>query len=154
MPHQNSPRVWNAFIVPSALGIFYCVVLCLSYPHLASTFPTHVNPAGRPAGWQATGPVLFASLLAIGLIFLILGISTIRSATTRLAWWILAILFAALIGASVGAAVAFIHAVHDFRQFHSFAWILWALLAAAAEALFLLIPRWPKRSHTHLGPSQ
>lgn len=154
MHHQNAPRVWNAFIVPSALGIFYCVVLCLSYPHLASAFPTHVNADGRPAGWQATGPVLFASLVAIGLIFLILGISTIRSATTRLAWWILAILFAALIGASVGAAVAFIHAVRDFRQFHSFAWILWALLAAAAEALFLLIPRCPKRSQPRAGPSQ
>lgn len=144
MQHEHPPRIWNAFIVPSALGIFYCVILCLSYPHLASMFPTHFDAAGRPDRWSATGPMLLASLVSLALIFLVLGVSTIRSATKRRAWWVLGILFAAFIGASVGASVEFIHSVRAFQGFHAYAWILWAVIAAAAEALFLLIPRWPR----------
>lgn len=153
MQYRNPPRVWNAFVVPSALGIFYCVVLCVSYPHLASAFPTHFDAAGRPDRWSTTGPVLLASLVSIGLIFLVLGISTIRSATSGLAWWIVGILFAAFIGASVGASVEFIYSVRDFSGFHSYAWILWAVLAAAAEAVFLLIPRWPRQRDPGAGPA-
>jgi len=142
MPPQTHPRIWNAFIVPSALGIFYCVMLCLSYPHLASIFPTHFNAAGDPDQWTATGPMILASLVGIGLIFLVLGISTIYSAEKRLAWWVAGLVFAAFIGAAVGASVEFLHAVRAFSGFHTFAWLLWAVLAAAAQALFLLIPRW------------
>lgn len=152
MPHENSPRVWNAFVVPSTLGIFYCVVLCLNYPHLASMFPSHFSSAGTPDQWTATGPVLLASLVSIGLVFLVLGISTIYSAEKRIAWWITGLVFAGFIGAIVGAAVEFVHAVLYFREFHSFAWILWALLAAAAEAVFLLIPR--HRAGQSAGVSQ
>lgn len=141
MPHNQPPRLWNAFVVPAALGIFYCVVLCFSYPHLASTFPVHFNAAGTPDRWAATGPILLASLVSIALIFLIFGISTIYSAETRLAWWLIGLAFAGLTGAMVGAAVLFIQAVHDFRGFHSFAWILWGMLAMLVEAGFLLIPR-------------
>lgn len=145
MPHQNPPRVWHAFIVPAALGIFYCTLLCLSYPHMASAFPTHFSATGKPDSWSATGPVLLVSLVSIGAIFMVLGISTIRSATTGLGWWIVGIVFAGFVGASVGASVEFVYSVLDFRLFHTFTWILWAVLAAAAEAVFLLIPRWPRR---------
>ena len=145
MQHTNPPRVWHAFVVPAALGVFYCVMLCLSYPHMASAFPTHFNASGKPDNWSATGPILLASLVVIGIIFLVLGISTIRSATTGLGWWIVGIVFAAFVGASVGASVEFIDAVRAFRMFHAYTWILWAVAAALAEALFLLIPRWPAR---------
>ncbi len=150
MPQEIHPRIWNAFIVPSALGIFYCVRLCVTYPHLASIFPTHYNAAGDADQWTRTGPILLASLVGIGLIFLVLGISTIRSAEKRLAWWIAGLVFAAFIGAAVGASIEFLHAVRGFREFHTLAWILWALLAAAAQALFLFIPRWrnTNRSNT------
>jgi hypothetical protein len=149
MPQEIRPRIWNAFIVPSALGIFYCVMLCLSYPHLASIFPTHFNATGTPNRWFATGPMLLASLVGIGLIFLVLGISTIYSAEKRIAWWIAGLVFAAFIGAAVGASIEFLHAVRAFRGFHTFAWLLWAVVAAAAQALFLLIPRWRKTDPTH-----
>ncbi|MGC8548511.1 MAG: hypothetical protein ACP5M4_02315 [Acidobacteriaceae bacterium] len=148
MSQEIRPRIWNAFIVPSALGIFYCVVLCLSYPHLASIFPTHINAAGNPDQWSATGPMLLASLAGIGLIFLVLGISTIYSVEKRLAWWIAGLVFAAFIGAAVGASIEFLNAVRAFRTFHTFAWLLWALLAAAAQTLFLLIPRWHSADRT------
>lgn len=144
MQHQNPPRIWNAFIVPSLLGIFYCVLLCLSYPHLPSIFPAHFNTAGTPDRWAATGPMLLASLVALALVFLVLGISTIRSAEKQIAWWITGILFAGFIGATVGASVEFLHSARAFRGFHTFAWLAWALAAAAAQALFLLIPRRPR----------
>jgi hypothetical protein len=140
MSNNTPPSIWNAFVVPAALGIFYCVVLCISYPHLASMFPVHFNAAGTPDQWTPTGPILLASLVSIALIFLVLGISTIYSAEKRLAWWLFGLTFAGLTGAAVGAAIAFIHAVRDFRGFHSFAWILWGLVAVVAESGFLLIP--------------
>lgn len=141
MAETPTPRVWNAFIVPSALCVFYCVVLCLSYPHMASMIPTRFNAAGSPDGWTATGPILFASLVAIGLVYWIFGIAAIRSAENRRAWWITSLILACAIGALVGASVEFIHAVHSFREFHSFWWIAWGVIAALVQALFLLIPR-------------
>jgi hypothetical protein len=145
MPQDRKPRIWQAFVVPAALGIFYCVVLCLAFPHLASNFPVHFDAAGTPDRWAATGPMLLASLVVIGLLFFVLGISLIYSAEKRLGWWIAGLVFAAFIGATVGASIEFIHAVRSFREFHAFAWIAWALLAIPAEAIFLLIPRWPAR---------
>lgn len=143
MSQQVRPRIWNAFIVPATLSIFYCVMLCISYPHLASAFPTHFDASGKPDSWSTTGPVLLASLVSIGLVFLVLGISTIYSAEKRIAWWIVGLVFAGFIGATVGASVEFVHSVLNFRGFHTYAWIFWAVIAAGAQALFLLIPRWP-----------
>lgn len=148
----STPRVWNAFVVPSALCIFYCVVLCLSYPHLASAFPTHFSSTGMPSHWAETGSVLFASLALIAVIFLVLGISLIRYAENRTAWWMIGIIFAGTIGAIVGASVEFMHAVHGFREFHSFWWIAWGVIAALVEALFLLIPRQPSDHRPNATP--
>ena len=145
MPQVRKPRIWQAFVVPAALGVYYCVILCIIYPHLASAFPMHFNAAGTPDRWATTGPMLLASLVSIGLLFLVLGISTIYSAEKRFGWWIASLIFAGSIGAAVGAALEFLHSVHGFRQFHPLTWIAWALLAAIAEAIFLFIPRWPAK---------
>lgn len=143
MAQARAPRIWNAYVVPTALAVFYFVVLCRGYSHLASMFPNHFNAAGNPGHWTSTGTILSLSIFAIALIYLVFGISLIYSAEKRRAWWVVGIIFAGAIGATVGASVEFIQAVHAFRAFHSFTWIAWGVIAAIAEALFLLIPRGP-----------
>ncbi len=144
---QSKPRIWNAFVVPSALGIFYCIVLGLSYQHLASAFPIHFNAAGAPDRWQTTGPVLLATLVAVWLIFLVLGTSLIYSADKRHAWWIVGLVYAGVMGVAVGAFTEFVGALRSLQAPHILPLIgelaAWGVAAIVAEFLFLLIPRWP-----------
>ena len=147
MPSRRKPRIWNAFIVPSALGIFYCIMLCLSYPHLVSDFPTHFNAAGSPDRWQTTGPVLLATMVVIATLFLIFGIWLIYSSEKRWAWFFVGISYAGIIGVTVGASLEFVHALLNLQAPHVISAVLttlaWGVGAVIAEFLFLLIPRWP-----------
>lgn len=146
MPSSRKPRIWNAFVVPSALGIFYCVMLCLSYPHLASDFPTHFNAAGSPDRWQTTGPVLLATMVIIGALFLILGTWLIYNSEKRWAWFFIGLSYAGIIGVAVGASLEFVYALRNLQAPHTASMILtilaWGVGAVIAEFLFLLIPRW------------
>jgi len=148
MKPANPPQGWSIFAIPAALALFYCVMLCLRFPHLPSTIPSHFDATGMPDAWMRTGPWILLSFVCFAILFPILGYAFRRGGERPGALRLVAIVVAGVCGLEAGAFLETLHVVNHTEEFRVLVLLAWAVCAAAAEATLAIVARAMARKQT------